>query len=251
MCHPPQIDLDRFVASELNARESDNISAHLENCVPCRVYVENTLTEKEELDRRKSPTSFAFDVEERMKASRRANASSHRRWAWGLSAATVAVAVSVIAILYLGPSSRDEQTPGLRWMGGNVATKIYLNRNEQTQLLLGQKPMPGDRLRYEVVVPAGYRMYAALIAVEGNRPSVLLPADPASEPFEVVGTTMLPGSVEIVPERGNVILLLIVRPRSFQFDELLQELGGTDDFSVEKHKILGLVHRLVVSTDSP
>ncbi|MCP4598927.1 MAG: hypothetical protein GY847_00025 [Proteobacteria bacterium] len=247
MSHPPQFELDRLAAKELAPEDANEIRAHLEGCLTCRAYLKKIDDEQEAIVSRTPPMSFAYAVEEKMTGGKVRSRASHT-WTWGLSTAAVA---AVILAVYLIPSSPEKKTNSMRWMGSPVAAKVYLKRDGQSQLLDKQTPIPGDRLRFEVIVPPGKKMHAVLVATEGNRTSSILPDRPESGPYPVSGAKLLPGSVEVERGGGTVILRLIVRSEPFRIDELLKEVASKAGPSSEKPEISGLVHRLVVEPGSP
>ncbi len=235
--HPARRDLERWLAQEISGEEGQRIETHLASCRACCDFVETCRREQAALEARQPPPLFAARV-----LARAAPGTAPRpRWPFVLAAST-ASALLLIALLLWRPAAEGE-----RWRGGAAVVRVYLDRAGQRSLLGEQRPLAGDRLRYEITLPPGRRAYAALVALENGRALPVLPASRAAPPFEIAGTSLLPGAAALeggAPAR----LLLVIRPAPFAIDSLLAEIesaarqGRTPD---------GVAHELVLGPEAP
>lgn len=235
--HPPRRDLERWLAQEASGEEWKRIADHLASCRACEEYVEACRGEQEALEARSPPATFAASV-----LARAASGAAPRpRWPF-LLAASATAALLLIAVLLWRPAAEGE-----RWRGAAAVVRVYLEREGQRALLGDHRPRPGDRLRYEIALPPGQRAYAALVALESARALPVLPASRAAPPFEIAGTSFLPGSAALeggAPAR----LLLVIRPAPFAIDSLLVEA----EFAVRQGRTLeGVAHQLLLDPEAP
>ncbi|MBW1808500.1 MAG: hypothetical protein JRJ87_09930 [Deltaproteobacteria bacterium] len=249
MSHPPRFELDRLAAGELDSRALSGLQSHLDDCADCRKYLATIETEREELLDRKPAELFVDSLESHHLPADR----QKRVWVFSLAAATVAAA-AVIVILILGnqPEPVDDN---MRWMGQGAMTKIYLKRGAISQLLTNQAILPGDQLRFEVALPKGKRAHAAVFAIENNRVTCVLPAQPSAEPYPIRDVLLVPGSLIIEAGESPVDIIVVVRPEPFNLakvrGEIEKSLGSLGTGRQLSSIIPGLIHQLRVEPNKP
>lgn len=211
--HPPRRDVERWLAREVSSEERQRIETHLSSCRACQEFAESCRREQAALEERLPPQAFAA----RVLARAATGPAPWRRWPLVLATSATS-ALLLMALLLWRPAADAE-----RWRGGAAVVRVYLDREGQRSLLLDHIPRPGDRLRYEITLPPGQRAYAALVALEDGRALPVLPPSSAAPPFEVAGTSLLPGAAALesgAPAR----LLLVLRPVPFAIGSLLAEV---------------------------
>jgi hypothetical protein len=232
--HPSAIELDRLAAGELQGQALSELISHVEDCAQCQSYLQDIESERNQLLESSPPEGFveSLSSQELPETVGRQNILFFR-----LAGAVSAVAVVLMVVwAVLATHTNKKET---RWMGQTVATRVVVNRHENRMLYTGQKLLPNDQLRFQIILDKGKTGYAVLLAVEKNEVSLILP----KKPYRVTGEAWLPGGVTVEGSGITTTLLLVVRPELYKIKDLLKE---TQDRLNQLDSIPGLVKKITL-----
>lgn len=165
-CHSA-LQLDRFLAGELDASEADELRAHLSQCAPCSAALDEM--------RPREPLPPLRVV-----------APAARRWKARLVAAAAGLAAAASALL-IARRPDGERTKG---PGFSIAAYVQ-HAGEVRRAGAGEVVSPGDALRFAVAVPANG--YLAVLSVDPQaRASIYYPASDRAAPVSGGGEVALP-----------------------------------------------------------
>lgn len=248
--HPTPFTLDRLTAGELSGETEKTVHDHLTVCGACRQYREQRLAEQDELLEHLSPAVFAARIADDVSREERGSSVSPRRrkMAWWFGVAVSSAAAAVFAVVIIGLLDTQPTPPDntIRWMGSELVVRLHVLRDDS--VLIGETPVVGDQVRYEVVLPPTAEGYAAVVGVEEGHVFVVLPED--GDPVPVTDTTFLRGSIDLQPGGGVVQLLLFVRPELFSSVALIDEVQRAVEAANDEWPE-GLAHELSVDLGQP
>lgn len=248
--HPTSFTLDRLTAGELSGKAEETVQDHLTACDGCRKYIAERQAEQDELLEYLTPAVFAARIAEHAASEgpRPTMSPNRRKTVWGFGVALAAAATAILAVVVIGLYKTEPTPPDdtIRWMGSDVVVQLHVLRDDS--ILLGENPVVGDRVRYEVVLPPETEGYAAVIGIEQGQAFWVLPED--GQPAFVTDATILEGSVDLQPGGGVVQLLLFVRPELFSSVTILDEVEHSLEATNGEWPV-GLAHELSVDLGQP
>ena len=220
MSHPCRFDLERLLAGELKGEERERISAHVDQCTRCGEWLQRCREEQEALLARLPAASFALRVETRARSA----AQESRRWLWGWAWKTALAGAAGLLILLVWVQARG---PGraTRWMGSSTACQIYVQEAGGVTRLVGDALRPGERVRFQLTLPADQVGYAALLGKQGERVFALVPDSAEAAALPVSGVFWMPGSLSLDGAGAPVELLLYVRSAPYAVAALIGEVA--------------------------
>lgn len=156
------------------------------------------------------------------RVARAAPARRAVRWPWlvsgGLFAAAAAAALLVVLRPSPGPGSDDDR----RFKGGEVTLMVYAaDAAGSRRLATGDTVVPGDEIRFDVMVPAAG--YIAVVGIDGTGATTVYYPYGGSAPAAIdPGTAgVLPGAIALDAAPGDERFYAVFAERPFVIDAAL------------------------------
>jgi hypothetical protein len=225
MTHLPRYDLERMVAGEA----PNEVLRHVQSCEVCSAYVAELQKTSDELMRRCPPELFVRRLIESTTAAPKHLSNQRRRLRYALVAGLTTACVLIFVLWRLAsvPISSDhsslpaDQHDELRWMGPRFVVNTIIRRGGRIMHLSDPSLKPGDEARYEITPSPNSTGWGAVVAIEDGEIIPLLPT--AGAAYRIEEKTVLPGSVAIDKQGGDLEIVVFVRPDPFDVSTLVSE----------------------------